>query len=229
MNVKTFSRTSLNPTPTLHLLALVVALLLSLLSLLPGVDALPVSASSPRPHRVLVLGDSLTLGTLSTGLLGPQSSESGYSLLIDAKNGASTYSTPDSIKKHLSKSSTRKNHTAGNNIDLILVALGTNDATHWISESWFRARVEKIMKASGNTPVLWIDVRLSKKYPAADSLNRVLREVASRNPRLTILPWSEASASHRLSSDGIHLDRKGYTLRARFMSDALRAYFKTTS
>lgn len=172
-----------------------------------GALALGTAACQP-PRRVLVIGDSLTVGTRQQGL----GDGHPWDWIVSAKVGRLTNQGID-LAEHRTISS----------YGVVIVALGTNDLHD--TKAVYGARIDNMMSALTATPrVIWIniDTGTPRLLPAADGVNPALKAAPARHPKLTIADWNGyfrrvPKADLYRQSDDLHYTPEGYALRARWM------------
>lgn len=167
--------------------------------------ALPVQTAQAAPlDGLFVEGDSLTVG--SSNAIKANLSAEFRSITVDAEVGRST---PTGISRL----------NAGQNANVWVVALGTNDAP---DPKTMRRNVKTVLKRAGTRPVLWVSVWRSAAY---GRVNRMLSRVDARSTQLSVLRWDTFIAANPqyLAPDGIHLTGAGYEVRGRMIADAVRA------
>ena len=183
----------------------------------------PVSISPNGQGRLLIIGDSLSVGTDYFGKLQTRIERLGIwpSVYIDDKEGRKASLAAPILKKHLTASTTA-----------IVIALGTNDMISR-TESWYPQYViDLVMAKTRNLPVLWVNTEFSA-LGRRDWVNRSVRfnkalvKAQARWPQLRIADWNKSfipKASSRFIADGVHLTVSGYKTRASFTVNALRTY-----
>jgi lysophospholipase L1-like esterase len=154
------------------------------------------------PDRVIVVGDSLTVGSEDGFVF--RLGAGGYDVVVDARVSRATV---EGVRRLEDLEPTPD--------DLVVVALGTNDA---LSPTEFSTAVDRMLAAAGGAPVLWIDI----DRPGYERLNEVL-ERADDEGRLTIVRWTSVIDAHGnlRSGDHVHLSREGYDLRAQVVAEAV--------
>lgn len=168
--------------------------------------ASPANEFNVKKSKVLVVGDSLTVG--SAPYLRRKLSPKVQSLTIDAQAGRFTGAG-------ISKLRSKKARSA----DIWVIALGTNDAP---SSAQTRRNINKVMRLSGQKSVIWVNVVRPGGYGA---VNRVLRKADKARGRLTVLDWASVirSKSRLLAGDKVHLSSYGYKIRAKWTTRAVVA------
>lgn len=166
-----------------------------------------LSACQPA-KRVLVIGDSLTVGAVSAGL----GEGHPWGWTVSAESGRGT-------NRGIAIA---QNRDIGA-YDLVIVALGTND--YLDSKATYATRIDNMMAALAAAPqVIWIDVDSQTPHlaPAALGVNPALAAAPARHPTLTVAGWNAhvrgvANMAAYRAGDEIHYNAAGYDLRARWM------------
>jgi peptidoglycan/LPS O-acetylase OafA/YrhL len=111
-------------------------------------------------------------------------------------------------------------------------ALGTNDtADVFVGGSIDQLeRIERMMSAVGNEPVLWVNVKsleTNGPYAAKNMVewDRALLEACPRYPNMRVYDWAADVKDAWFIDDGIHFTTPGYRARARLIADALAEAF----
>ncbi len=166
---------------------------------------LPTNAAVAEPlDGLFVEGDSLTVG--SSNSIKANLATEFRSITVDAEVGRST---PTGIARL----------NAGQNANVWVLALGTNDAP---DPKTMRRNVKTVLARAGSRPVLWVSVWRSAEY---GRVNRMLSRQDARSAQLSVLRWDlfiKSNPQH-LAGDGIHLTSAGYEVRGRMIADAVRA------
>lgn len=167
--------------------------------------ALPASAAPPVPlDGLFVEGDSLTVG--SSQAIKANLSGEFRTITVDAQVGRST---PTGISRL----------TAGQNANVWVVALGTNDAP---DPKTMRRHVKTVLARAAQRPVLWVSVWRAPEY---GRVNRMLSRLDAKSSQLSVLRWDlfiKANPQY-LASDGVHLTAAGYEVRGKMIADSVRA------
>jgi peptidoglycan/LPS O-acetylase OafA/YrhL len=111
-------------------------------------------------------------------------------------------------------------------------ALGTNDtADVYVGGSVDQLeRIERMMSAVGDEPVLWVNVKsleTSGPYAAPNmrEWDEALLEACPRYPNMRVYDWAADVKDAWFIDDGIHFTTPGYRSRARLIADALAEAF----
>jgi lysophospholipase L1-like esterase len=182
-----------------------------------GTPALPL-APTARPRvapgtSVLVVGDSLTVGAVNRGGLRRRLLDAGFAAVtVDAAIGRTARQGLDVLRNLPAIP------------DVVVIALGTNDAAAGVRVSSVIGTVERALALVAPRPLVWVDVALDTSPPAitrAAELTRTLHATAGRIPGLWIAPWAEAAVEHERwwADDGVHLTRAGERARAALIAD----------
>jgi peptidoglycan/LPS O-acetylase OafA/YrhL len=109
-----------------------------------------------------------------------------------------------------------------------VLALGTNDTANiYVGSTIDRTtRIERMMSAVGEQPVMWVTVKsLLASGPYAESnmqlWNSALEESCASYPNMRVFNWASATKYDWFISDGTHYTSEGYAQRARLTADAL--------
>jgi lysophospholipase L1-like esterase len=183
----------------------------------------PASIQPNGQGRLLIIGDSLSVGTDYFGKLQSRTERLGIwpIVSIDDKPGRKASLAAPILKKQLTGATTA-----------IVIALGTNDMISR-TESWYpRYVIDLLMTKTKNLPVLWVNTEFSALgrrdwISRSVRFNKALVKAQARWPQLRIADWNTSftpKASSRFIADGVHLTVSGYKTRATFMVNTLRTY-----
>lgn len=173
-------------------------------------EAEPTVAPRPRPTRVVVVGDSLTVG-IDT-LLPPLLPE--YRVSIDARSGRPLAEGMQII--------------GGTDVSGAVLAVGlfTNNAPQDVDA--LDAAVRQTVAAVGpDGCAVWATIvhppAYGGTYRTANA--RLAALEAELSPRLILVPWAEAAASKPsiIGPDGVHGTPEGYSVRAHLYAEAIRS------
>ncbi len=113
-----------------------------------------------------------------------------------------------------------------------VLALGTNDAADVYvgSNVGLSARIDRMMSAIGDQPVMWVNVKsLVPSGPYAEANMRrwdeALVQACSRYPEMRVFDWAGVAKDSWFIPDGIHYYSPGYAARAHLIADALAEAF----
>lgn len=178
---------------------------LSLTLGLPGLLAAPPLAAAAVP--TLVVGDSLAVGMRPyLDQLVP-----GRKLTWNVRSGRTTPQGLQILRGRL-----RESQPAA-----IVISLGTNDGP---DPARFADRIRRMLAVTPPTTcVVWPNIVRPRRKGDEAGLNRVLRRVAARDPRLVVVDWERAVRTGRVVlPDALHPDAAGYARRSRMVAAALR-------
>jgi len=167
----------------------------------------------PRGTKVAIVGDSLTEGVRTR--LPPLAAQYGFDVNIDAQQGRDIQAGLTPLSK-LERSR-----------DLVVVALGTNDARADLTVPVAQARIEQMLSVIGDkTPVLWVNIYRADTKDASAAAHRfdlALAAEAAVRPNLTVLDWESYIQDRKnlMGKDGIHLTSAGYDDRAAWLARAI--------
>jgi peptidoglycan/LPS O-acetylase OafA/YrhL len=113
-----------------------------------------------------------------------------------------------------------------------VLALGTNDSANvFVSDKTDeRDRIDLMMRAIGDQPVLWVNVRsLVESGPyAAENMrawDEALLAACPGYPSMRVFDWAAAVRDRWFIDDGIHFTTPGYRARSRMIAEALADAF----
>lgn len=161
-----------------------------------------------RDATIALVGDSLTVGEFTT--LPAGAAERGLRLDISAQIGRQIPEGVDELRR-----------LAGR--DLVVVALGTNDARVGLTGEAADALIDQTLVVAGAaTPVMWLTVYrgpASPEGPAVEVFNAALARAVQRHPNLVLADWAGVVRSQPalLAADQVHLTEAGYATRSRWL------------
>jgi lysophospholipase L1-like esterase len=180
-----------------------------------GPGAVPSSGTyEPVAGRVVVVGDSLTVGAEEN--LRELADLHGFTMDLSAQNGRQIPAGVEELRRLDAPSA-----------DLVMIALGTNDAAQPDFDRQVAATlIDEAMAAAGDAPVLWMNVWRDPRTPAgakAAEFNEALVAAQGRHPNLTALDWASYVDDNPeiIAADGIHHTWEGYVARSRWMRDEI--------
>jgi peptidoglycan/LPS O-acetylase OafA/YrhL len=113
-----------------------------------------------------------------------------------------------------------------------VIALGVNDAADVYVGSYvgISGRIERMMSAIGDQPVMWVNVKsLVASGPYAESnmqrWDAALLAACAHYPNMRVFDWADAAKDSWFIPDGIHYYSPGYAARAHLIADALAKAF----
>jgi lysophospholipase L1-like esterase len=170
--------------------------------------AVPVAQARAADGDVLIVGDSLAVGTQP--FLGPLLG--GAHLVADVRNGITTPEGMRLLRMSLRTVTPRT----------VVVSLGTNDGG---DPRRFRNRLSRTMALLPlDTCVVWTTIIRPRRKGPYRPLNRVLHTFKKEEPRLVVVDWEHAVAGGTVYlPDGLHADEEGYRYRSTMIADAVNA------
>jgi peptidoglycan/LPS O-acetylase OafA/YrhL len=113
-----------------------------------------------------------------------------------------------------------------------VLALGTNDSANVFVDSGTDSleRIERMMSAIGNEPVMWVNVKsLVESGPYAEEnmkkWDEALLEACPKYPNMRVYDWASAVRAPWFIEDGIHFTSPGYAARSQLIASALAHAF----
>jgi lysophospholipase L1-like esterase len=194
-----------NTSICLGLLAIALALALAVAQ---G-SSLAQSPALPPGTDLLVVGDSLAVGTM------PYLDEmlpSEVNVTWDAVDGRTTPQGIESLQFDLREVAP----------EVVAVSLGTNDGP---DPKRFTGRIRRVLAGlPAHTCVAWFAIVRPARKGRYRALNDALRAEALRDPRLVVINWDKAvqRGTVRLP-DGLHADAAGYRYRSSKIVQAVHA------
>jgi lysophospholipase L1-like esterase len=165
---------------------------------------------------LLLIGDSLTVGTDAFGSLGLKLRSLGTwnKATIDARVGRTADAGSVVLERKITRATTA-----------IVIALGTNDMISKTYASYPKWVIDRVLSKSKSRPVLWVNLEFSNKTRPdlalrAKRFNTELRRATKRWPNLIVSDWNTAfvpNQTSRFIGDGVHLTVAGYRTRAKYL------------
>ncbi len=159
------------------------------------------------PAQVLIVGDSLAVGMrpfLSDMITDRQ-------VTFDVRAGWTTPQGMEALRMDLEQYAPQT----------IVISLGSNDGSDPVV---FADRVRRTLRAVPPfSCVVWAAIIRPKRKGAYRELNRVLRDMARRDDRLTVIDWDLMVKKGQVAlRDGLHPTEDGYRWRAWVTAAAVR-------
>jgi lysophospholipase L1-like esterase len=159
------------------------------------------------PAQVLIVGDSIAVG------LRPYITEmiTDREVTFDAKSGRTTPQGLRALRFELARNAPQA----------VVINLGTNDGAN---PRVFAARIAKALHAVPPAAcVFWPTIVRARRKGAYKELNRVLRDAARRDHRLTIINWDRMVAKGTGTlRDGVHPTQESYRFLSYVTAAAVR-------
>jgi lysophospholipase L1-like esterase len=169
---------------------------------------LPVAAQA-APQSVLVVGDSLQVGT------GPYLERDlrAANVEIDSRQSRGSLDGLASLRSRL-----RPDHT------VVVFDLGTNDDPR-NPDALYTTMNEARQVAGDRCLVVATVLRPPYNGVSVDGMNAAIERFASDNPGVQLVDWYGVATSTRgiLYEDGVHARPEGYALRGRLVAEGVRA------
>ena len=181
-----------------------------------GPSTVAVLPTAPQLPRVLVLGDSNLFQS------GPEVDAALRDVGVEpALLGVPSYGLKDLDTFWLAKLPGLLEADP----EVVLVGLGTNDASDPRDLQRFPARLDQMMTALGNRPVIWIthvDDRPGAPPTAGRAINAFIRDAVNRWPNLSVLDFAKTIRAYPtvLQGDGLHFSPEGMHAYAREIAAA---------
>jgi lysophospholipase L1-like esterase len=167
--------------------------------LLAGASAGGPGVAHADPAQVLIVGDSLAVG------MRPFLREliTDRQVTFDARSGWTTPQGMEALRTDLTQFAPQS----------FVISLGTNDGS---DPRIFGDRVRRILRAlPPYACVVWPAIIRPRRKGPYKELNRVLRDEARRDRRLTVIDWDRMVRKGQVAlRDGVHPDEDGYRFRA---------------
>ena len=164
------------------------------------------AAQAAMPTPVLVVGDSLAVGTrpFLPPMLG------GRNVVMAAKNGITTPQGMDIVRRKLQVVTPH----------VVVISLGTNDGS---DPKRFADRLRRTMEMlPEDACVVWATIIRPLRKGEYRGLNRVLHQAKRRDPRIVVVDWEHAVTGGAVYlPDGLHADQAGYRYRSAMIADAI--------
>ena len=190
----------------------------------PSREAATDSLGAPLPATVAVVGDSLTLS--AEGEITQALTELGLEVLVIdgiesrrmVNGGRDLPAGTDAIDEIVE---------SGESPELWIVALGTNDVGAQVSSRSFADDVAEVLtRIPAGAPVIWVDVWIRDRAPAAAEANRTIRSVTAMRPATLVVDWyRHGEGPGVISRDGVHLTDDGQRLFAATMAAGVESMF----
>lgn len=190
-----------------------VAVVLAVAAVIGGTTGCTPDVGTPR---VLLIGDSLSVGARDVGGLGLGDPAA---WTVDALTNRGTNAGVAVARTYDPRS-----------FDVIVVALGTND--YGDTKATYGVRINNMLAVLGRTkPVIWVNVDAGTPhlFAAALGVNPAIAAAPARHRNVVVADWSTYVARRSdlpslRSGDGIHYNTAGYQVRARWLETLVAGY-----
>ena len=183
-----------------------------------GKKAAPSVAVTPTPEpepseleilpldAVVVIGDSLTVGTEIYGVTLTQSLfDAGVSnVYVSAENGRTTQQGIIELE--------RLSVVEG----AVILALGTNDIASSSPEEFGELIDRAVTAVPNNVDIYWLNL-YTDQWISDDTYNETINQRADLHANLFVMDFESFATTNWLEEDGIHLSPEGYVNRTAFI------------
>jgi hypothetical protein len=201
----------------------------------PTTPTTPPGPPMTSCKSVVHLGDSTSIGLFSPSYLpkaadriDAQYARVGVATTLNQVSGAR--SIVEHLKGQLNAEDVAKNVKASGYHGCWVLALGTTDAADIAAGSTYTEdqRIDKMMAAVGDDPVLWVNAKTIETKgnwanPNMVKFDQALDAAQARYPNLHIYGWDSVVQDAWFTSDKIHYTSTGSAQRAKLIADALAA------
>ena len=180
----------------------IVTAAIVLVGLVLAAGAPGATAADPPHPRLLVIGDSIILGT--GGNIAADLPD--WDVTFDAAVSRSTEAGLDALQTH------------GTDYQFVVIALGANDGG---TPGVFQPRVASLLGALAKVPhVLWLTIHEARPYYA--QTNAIIRSEVAHHPNAAVGDWNAAIKPGDVGEDGLHLTPQGSTDMASWVAGIVR-------
>ena len=178
----------------------------------------PTLPPLPPSSNVVVIGDSLFAGIVSSKFLGVDNTiqarlrATGRTVFADAEIGRSV---PGGLR------SVQANRAAVAQADVALIGLGTNEVldTPGLDVTTSRAAIDRMVFALRDANplirIVWVDVTVEERFSRTHNWNLAMADAETQIPDFEVCSWRHIALAHPdwFESDGVHLKIPGYVAR----------------
>jgi lysophospholipase L1-like esterase len=191
---------------------------------LPIIDALGAftggldtanAATSTSTQRLLMVGDSLTVGSLP--YQAAAFIDNGWTDMAVNAHGSRGIKTKVSADPYTGLTAVDALRAAHGDADLWVVALGTNDAGQYPASQYPDLIASMLNRIGADHLTMWVNTYMPTRARLQGSWNSALNEVAAQRPdELVVFDWAAYAAGHAgwLGADSIHYTSVGYKSRS---------------
>lgn len=191
----------------------------------PGLDeALSVAAEPLQVDNIIMIGDSITLG--STPHLEAAFAGIGFDdVLIVSQNGKRIDRNADGNPSGTSVAEFLTAEPLDRSNELWVVALGTNDVNQYLEADLRVAVTEMLSAIPDESPLVWVDTFFGLYPDGTSVVNDTVAELLAERGNATIARWSAvADRDGVLRDDGVHLYEPGNELFAKTVVDTVAGF-----
>ena len=166
--------------------------------------------SKPPLHSVVVIGDSLTVGSEMYGVSLTRSllNAGVLDVIVSAENGRTTSEGVGKLEDSMVVDGA------------VVIALGTNDVAT-ADPNFFGSQIDRAVAAVPETvKIFWLNL-YTDQWISDDEYNAKIIEKANAYPNLSVMDFESFASPSWLEEDGVHLTPDGYIQRTRFILQEL--------
>ncbi|MGZ4737839.1 MAG: GDSL-type esterase/lipase family protein [Ilumatobacteraceae bacterium] len=173
------------------------------------------AASSTSTQRLLMVGDSLTVGSLP--YQAAAFIDNGWTDMAVNAHGSRGIKTKVSADPYTGLTAVDALRAAHGDADLWVVALGTNDAGQYPASQYPDLIASMLNRIGADHLTMWVNTYMPTRARLQVAWNSALNEVAVQRPdELVVFDWAAYAAGHAgwLGADSIHYTATGYRARS---------------
>ena len=173
---------------------------------IPEPETSELELEAPLLDAVVVIGDSLTVGTEMYGVTITQGLfDAGVSNVhVSAKNGRTTHQGIVELE--------RLSIVEG----AVVLALGTNDVAAGSPEEFGELIDRAVAAVPNNVNIYWLNL-YTDQWVSDDTYNAKIDQRADLHANLFVMDFESFASLNWLEEDGVHLSPEGYVNRAAFI------------
>ena len=167
-------------------------------------------ASNPPLLSVVVIGDSLTVGSEMYGVSLTRSllNAGVLDVIVSAENGRTTSEGVSKLEDSMVVDG------------VVVIALGTNDVA-MADPNLFGAQIDRAVAAVPDTvKIFWLNL-YTDQWTSDDAYNAKIVEKANVHPNLSVMDFESFASPSWVEEDGVHLTPDGYIQRTLFILQQL--------
>ena len=167
-------------------------------------------ASKPPLFSVVVIGDSLTVGSEMYGVSLTRSllNAGVVDVVVSAENGRTTSEGVSKLEDSMVVDG------------VVVIALGTNDVA-MADPNLFGAQIDRAVAAVPDTvKIFWLNL-YTDQWTSDDAYNAKIVEKANVHPNLSVMDFESFASPSWVEEDGVHLTPDGYIQRTLFILQQL--------
>ena len=167
-------------------------------------------ASNPPLLSVVVIGDSLTVGSEIYGVSLTRSllNAGVIDVIVSAENGRTTSEGVSKLEDSMVVDG------------VVVIALGTNDVA-MADPNLFGTQIDRAVAAVPDTvKIFWLNL-YTDQWTSDDAYNAKIVEKANVHPNLSVMDFESFASPSWVEEDGVHLTPDGYIQRTLFILQQL--------